>query len=104
MSHSYQKDRPLFLSPAPCIKCFQWIDLAISPPDSFSPLTLNIFPLPHLRYIQAYKTHILRFSPTRQQVIWYVFEMWLYASGVIKRLIVTEMGKGLRVFFELASC
>jgi hypothetical protein len=96
--------RPLFLSLAPRVECLQRVHLSVPSPNNLLPSTLDKLPAPWLRHIQADEANVFRFPATRQQVVWDVLQMRLYACGVVECLVVTQVGKCLGVLLKLWLC
>ena len=92
----------LFFSFTSCIERLQWIDLAIPSANNFpSSSTLYKFPASWLGHVQPNKANVFWFPSTRQQIVWDMLEMWLYACGVVEGLVVTEMCERFGILFEL---
>lgn len=90
-AHLHYNTLPLLLPLPPRIKRLQRIHLP-TPPNNLPPPPLNkLLPI-RLWHIQTNKANILRFPATRKQVIGNVFEMGLYAGGVVEGLVVAEVG------------
>lgn len=97
----YSPGKSLFLSLSPRIKRLQRIHLAVPAPNNLPSLTLDELPASRPGHVQPHKAHIFRFPPARQQIVGDVFEVGLYARGVVEGLVVTEVREGFWVFFEL---
>lgn len=100
----YSPGKSLFLSLSPRIKRLQRIHLAVPAPNNLPSLTLDELPASWSGHVQPHKAHIFRFPPARQQIVGDVFEVGLYARGVVEGLVVTEVREGFWVFFELRGC
>lgn len=100
----YSPGKSLFLSLSPRIKRLQRIHLAVPAPNNLPSLTLDELPASRPGHVQPHKAHIFRFPPARQQIVGDVFEVGLYARGVVEGLVVTEVREGFWVLFELRGC
>lgn len=92
---------PLFFSLPSHVERLQRIDLAISS-HCLPALPFDILPIIDSWYIEPNEANIRRFpAPSRQQIIWNMLEMWLYARWMVERLVVSEVCEGFGVLFEL---
>lgn len=94
----------LFFSLPSRVECFQRVNFAI-PPHGLPALAFYILPFVYSGYVQPNEANVRRFpASTRQQIVWHMLEMWLYARRMIERLIMSEVCEGFWVLFELWSC
>jgi hypothetical protein len=97
----YSPGSVLFLSLSSRVERLQRINLAVPAANYLPSFTLDELPASRPGHIQPHKANIFRFPPTRQQIVGNVFEVGLYACGVVEGLVVTEVRKGFWVLFKL---